>query len=258
VGAVVAAVILGPRRVRELGWRFYVPAAGCTGAALVALGAWSAYAGAAADDPRTAVDWSRGHVISFTLHRLPALTKGMIGNLGWLDTPLPLVVHLLFALLTLAVLVGVVASRDPRLIVASALVLLSLFLVPIVINVVSAPNAGPIWQGRYSLPMYASLGVIGMMAWRQVLDRTRRADVERLLRVGACSVFGVAEVVSFWQALRRYAVGTNGKIWLTGSLPWRPGIQPMVLILVNALVVGALCWAILSSTRARTRPGTNR
>ena len=139
-------------------------------------------------------------------------------------------------MLTVVVLIGVVASRDRRLLVATGIVVLALMVVPIAINVISAPTAGLIWQGRYSLPMYAAFGVLGMLAWRKVLDRAASpAIIERSLRVGACAVFAVAEIVAFWQALRRYTVGSHGKVWLTDPLPWQPDIAPMVLIMVNAI-----------------------
>lgn len=246
--AVIAAVLLGWSGLRRLGRRFFIPAVGCSLASVAALAAWSAYAGVSADDPRTAVDWTRGHVIRETLDRLPNLTEQMIGILGWVDTPLPLVVHVLFGLLTAAVLVGVVASRDRRLLVVAALTLLALFVVPIAINVISAPTAGLIWQGRYSLPMFAAFGFIGMLAWRQVLDRaTSPIPIERALRYGACAVFVVTEVVAFWQALRRYTVGSHGKIWLAGDLPWQPDIAPLALIAVNLVAVVAMCAVILES-----------
>ncbi|MCU1360076.1 MAG: putative rane protein [Ilumatobacteraceae bacterium] len=247
-GAVIAAVLLGWTGMRRLGRRFFVPAIGCSVAAVVALAAWSKYAGVSADDPRPAVDWTRGHVIRETVHRLPGMTKQMIGVLGWVDTPLPWVVHLMFALLTLIVLVGVVVSRDRRLMLVTALVALALFAAPIAINVISAPTAGLIWQGRYSMPMFAALGFIGMLAWRTVLDRGPSAEIEVVVRYVACAAFLIAEVVAFWQALRRYTVGSHGKIWLTDPLPWQPDVAPMVLIAVNAIAATALCAAILRST----------
>jgi hypothetical protein len=248
---VIAAILLGWAGIRQLGRRFFIPAIGCAVAAVGALAAWSAYSGVSADDPRTAVDWTRGHVIRETIDRLPGLTKQMIGQLGWLDTPMPFVVHLLFGLLTLVVIIGVVLSRDRRLMVVTALVVVALLVVPIVVNVISAPTAGLIWQGRYSLSMFAAFGFIGMLAWRTTLDRVPSAEVEVLLRYGVCTAFVVAEVVAFWQALRRYTVGSHGKIWLTDPLPWQPDVAPMVLIVVNLLAATALCGAILRSTSSR-------
>ena len=146
------------------------------------------------------------------------------------------------------------SASTPWFFLAPNVIVIMLFtLVPIVINVISAPTAGLIWQGRYSLPMFAAFGVVGMLGWRQVLDRsTSPAPVEHALRYGACAIFVVTEVVAFWQALRRYTVGESGKIWLTGPLPWQPDIAPMLLILINVVAVTALCAVVLSSTAIKS------
>jgi hypothetical protein len=121
--------------------------------------------------------------------------------------------------------------------------------VPIAINVISAPTAGLIWQGRYSMPMYAALGAIGMLAWHTVLGRLRSpAPIATALRGGACTVFVVSEVVAFWWALRRYTVGSSGKLWLTEPLPWSPDVAPMLLLAVNAAAVTGFCAVLLWST----------
>ena len=133
------------------------------------------------------------------------MTEQMIGILGWLDTPLPTIVHVLFGLLTLVVLAGVVASRDRRLILATALVVAALLVVPIAINVISAPTAGPIWQGRYSLPMYAAFGVLGHagVAAGAGPHRRRRRSSSAVCAYGACAVF----------------VGHRGRRLLAGAPP---------------------------------------
>ena len=257
-GALAVAALSGIAGIRQLGRRFFVPALGCAVAAVAALVAWSAYSNVNVKDSRTASDWSRGRVVRHTLSTLPDLSEQMIGVLGWLDTPLPVIVHWLFAAFTVVVLAGVALCRDGRVIAAAAVVVAALVIVPVGINVISAPTAGLIWQGRYSLPMYAAFGVIGMLAWQRVLDRTDdRRVIASALRYGACGVFAVAEVVAFWQALRRYTVGVGGTggtggandpVWLSGSLPWQPDVAPMLLLAINAAAVTGLCAVILRST----------
>lgn len=257
LGALVALVLLGLDGVRRLGLRFFLPALGAAGTAVAALAAWSVYAGVSADDPRTATDMPRSEVISTTVDRLPDFAEQMIGVLGWLDTPLPAAVHVLFGVLTMLVLVGVALSRDVRLAAATLIVAVSLAVVPIAINVVSAPTAGLIWQGRYSVPMYAAFGAIGMLAWRTALDRmSSPARVETAIRWGACAAFAVAEVVAFWWALRRFTVGSSGKLWLTEPLPWSPDVAPMLLLALNAAAVAAFCALVLWSTAPDRAPAT--
>ena len=53
----------------------------------------------------------------------------------------------------------------------------------------------------------------------------------------------VAEVGAFWQTLRRFTVGGNGKVILTGTLPWEPAVAPMLLIVINAVAMLAVSWS---------------
>jgi hypothetical protein len=59
----------------------------------------------------------------------------------------------------------------------------------------------------------------------------------------------VAEVGAFWQMLRRFSVGADGKIILTGRLPWQPSVDPMVLIAINAIAMLAVSWSALRPWR---------
>ena len=55
----------------------------------------------------------------------------------------------------------------------------------------------------------------------------------------------IAEVGAFWQMLRRFSVGANGKIILTGNISWQPSIAPMQLVVINALAMVALALSAL-------------
>ena len=55
-------------------------------------------------------------------------------------------------------------------------------------------------------------------------------------------------VAAFWQMLRRFSVGANGKIWLDDPLPWQPAIAPIPLIVINSVLAVAL--ALVVSLRA--------
>ena len=245
--AVVVAVLLGWNGLKPfLNRRFLTPALGCTAGATALLVAWSRYAKVQADDPRTATQMGLFAVARTTLRALPTLSRQMIGVLGWLDTELPWFVYAAFAVFSVVIVVGVVWSRDRRLIAATALVLLSLVVAPVATNVLTAARAGLIWQGRYSLPLFALLGPLGMLGWHQVVGQ--RPHLAPWLRWGACVAFAGAEIAAFWQALRRYCVGANGPIWLSGNLPWHPGVAPMLLIAVNAVLVVAMCSLLLRST----------
>lgn len=260
-GAAVVVLLLGVTGIRRfLNRQFLVPALGLSGAAVVALLAWSRYAGAEAEDPRLAIDASVGDVISASWERTPEYLRQMIGILGWLDTRLPGYVYALFAVLTLVALVGVVLARDVRLGIATLAVCAGVIVVPIAINVLSASSAGMIWQGRYTLPLFAMLSLLGMLGWQRVQQRHERRSVPIVVGCIASLCFVIAEVAAFWQMLRRFSVGANGKIWLDEPLAWRPSIAPMPLIALNALLVVAVVGVVLAAawsdrSEAATAPG---
>jgi hypothetical protein len=249
VAVVLAVALLGGSVRRFLRWQFLAPAGGVAFGGLAVLGIWSRLAHAGVADQGSGVDWSTTRIIRATLDRMPELSQQMIGVLGWLDTRLPGVVFVLYGALTLTALAGVVLSRNRHIIAATVVALIGLVAVPVFTHVMGARTAGLIWQGRYSLPLYASLGVLGMLGWhRTATERTLPAATPSVVRVGAVTCFAVAEVLGFWQALRRYTVGADGRIVLTGDLPWQPDVAPVVLQIVNALAVAALCAVLLRST----------
>jgi hypothetical protein len=254
-GAVVMAVVLGVAGLRRFLVRpFLVPAFGITGSAVVVLLAWSRYAGAQAEDPRHATDESTWEIVRTSLDRTPEYLRQMIGILGWLDTRLPWFVYLLFAIVTAVALTGVVMARDTRLLTATALVAAGVIVVPIAVNVLAAGSAGLFWQGRYTLPLFAMLSVLGMSGWQRWLDR-RPAEIGRRVSVGigvvVASCFVVAEVAAFWQMLRRFSVGASGKVWLDEPLPWRPSVAPLTLIAINAVLVVVLAVLVVMSASER-------
>lgn len=243
---VVGAVMLGRQGLRRFVNRgFLLAALGTSGPAAVAVVAWSRWAGTTSDNPAVAVDWTTGKVVRHTIGLLPDLTKEMIGVLGWLDTELPGVVYVLVLALTLVALAGVVLSRDVRLMVAAGVVVAGLTAAPVVVNAASARSAGLIWQGRYSLPLFVALGVLGAIGWARADDRSVPTGLARAARWGAGGVFVLVQTVAFWAAVRRFTVGTDGRIWLASPLPWAPGIAPMVLVAVQLLAGSALVFLLL-------------
>lgn len=246
---VVVVALLGRTGLsRFMNRRFLVALGTTTVAAVLALVAWSKYAGVSVHDDRVALDWSKPHIISFTVRKFPELARQMIGVLGWLDTTLPRSVYALYAFFTGLLLVGVVLSKNRRLMAATLLLMVALCGAPVVVNVISAPTAGVIWQGRYSMPIFVGFAVLGMLGWHEYLERGSRERLAAPLRFVVCACFALAEIRGFWQALRRFTVGAHGKVWLTEPLSWSPPIAPMVLIGANAILTVGLCVVVLRCT----------
>lgn len=252
----VVVILLGSAGVRHfLNRRFLGALLGTTAAAVIALAAWSRFAGASVNDSRTASNWTRWHVITYTVGALPEIARQIVGVLGWLDTSLPFGAYLLYGVFTLMLITGVGLSRNRRLIAAAIALIAALAVVPVVVNLISAPTAGLIWQGRYSVPLFLGLGVLGMMGWGRYVETSGDGRVSTMVRIAACVCFAGTEVLGFWQAMRRFTVGAHGKIWLTEPLPWQPSIAPMVLIAANIIFVLSLCAVVLLGTRHETSAG---
>lgn len=251
-GAIVVCALLGARGLRRFATaRFLLPAAALVGLAVGALLWWSRSVGFEVRDDAVASDWSTGRVISYTVGALPEITQQMAGVLGWLDTELPLLAYLAVAAGALVGLVGIVASRDRHLIAATSVLILLLCIVPVLVNVITAPTAGLVWQGRYSLSLFVGFTVLGMLGWDRYVAASGRYDRARLAAVAASATFVIAEVLAFWQMLRRFTVGASGKIWLVEPLPWSPSVAPMTLIAANALLALSLVVVLL---RVSTTP----
>jgi hypothetical protein len=254
-GAAVIALTIGVTGLRRfMNRRFLVPALGLSGGAAVLLVIWSRYAGAKVEEPRVATGMGFGDAARATWDQTPELLRQMIGILGWLDTRIPSFAYALFALFTAVVLVGVALARDRRLVIAATAACIGVVVIPIAINATTAATTGLLWQGRYSLPLYATLGMLGMLGWHQTLDRRPDPRLLAAVRWTAAVCFLVAEVAAFWQALRRFTVGAHGKIWLAEPLGWSPSITPMALIVLNAVFVTALTGVILAGSARPVRP----
>jgi hypothetical protein len=107
---------------------------------------------------------------------------------------------------------------------------------PLLINGFTNSRAGLTYQGRYSLPLFVGIAFLPMFNDRSAA-RAPRLPPQRVLIGAVLALVVVAEVGAFWQMLRRFTVGADGKILLTGSLPWTPAIAPMALVAVNALAM---------------------
>ncbi len=163
----------------------------------------------------------------------PGYFRQTIGVLGWLDTILPSFVYFAwFAALVIVVVIHV-RSATPRGIAALVAIIAVWLALPLVINGFTNSRAGLTYQGRYSLPIFVGLMFLPMWSDRSTFRWPRLS--QRSLVCTALALVVVAEVVGFWQMLRRFTVGAHGKVLLTGDLPWSPSVAPMLLVAINAV-----------------------
>jgi hypothetical protein len=172
-----------------------------------------------------------------------SVTNGndMIGNFGWMDTPVPdTTVVVWTVLLGSLVLAAVYLLRRRRAAFGIALVL-CFFLVPPIIQAAFITGGGYIWQGRYGLPTLTMLAfglaaVLGLSLNRSNLSSAgvMGSGTRTLVLIAvACSY---AQCYAFASALHRFTVGssTAWKEMLT-----QPSWSPPGGVLLCTAVFGA-------------------
>ena len=244
MAGMVAVVLIGmdAQRRRELfSRRLLAWAVGPTAVALVLSWLWAVYARIEVKDDRLVNSLTLGGALRISVDNWPEYLRQTIGILGWLDTRLPSFVYELWITALVVVAVIHLRSATVRRVVAFVALVVVWLALPLVINGFTNARAGLTYQGRYSLPIF--VGVAFLPMWN---DRSeiRWPRLSQQWLVGAVlGLVVVAEVGAFWQMLRRFSVGADGKILLTGRLPWQPSVAPMLLIAINTAAFLAVAWS---------------
>ena len=242
--AVVAFVVAGPDRRRALLSRRMWPwAVVPTAIALVVSWAWTLYARFEVKDPRVTSTLSLGGVLRKSIDNWPNYLRQSVGVLGWLDTILPRFVYVAWYAALILVAVIFVREASRRGLWAGACLVVIWLALPLAINAFTSSRAGLTYQGRYTLPLFAGLAFLPMTNYRS--PWRERRDRQWWLIAAVVVLVSVAEVGAFWQMVRRFTVGEDGKIVLTGKLGWEPPVAPMLLIVVNAAAMVAVVWSVV-------------
>jgi hypothetical protein len=169
-----------------------------------------------------------------------SLTQEAIGVFGWADTLAPMWVYL-GTLLVLGgfVLLSIVTCRTRIAALVVAMIAVA-YAIPFVLEGPSVRTADYFWQGRYSLPFIVGIPIIAAFALSR--ERDRPFEITKFGAVLSGVVLVSIEVVAFWQALRRYSVGSGGSLWFFGGAQWTPPLPALLLIVVNAAV---MAWWVL-------------
>ena len=178
----------------------------------------------------------------------------MVGIFGWFDTRAPLFTYLVWYVLALGLLaIGVAIGGRLR---GSVLVAMSIavLVVPVLISSSQARQHGYVWSGRDTLPFAVGLPILAAAAAGERLALWLGPSGVRRVVLGVSLLAGIAQFGAFYEALRRYAVGTAGPIFGFIAHPlWRPaiGIVPALLLELFALV--ALYGLFVASVRDPAR-----
>jgi len=174
----------------------------------------------------------------------------MIGNFGWLDTVAPPVTYLAWYVgIGALVLVAFSLRGRRRAKLALALLLAGVIAAPL-LQFPTMPDAGLIWQGRYTLPMAIGVPLVAAL----VFGRQQRDGNELLRRVyrGTLPLLLVGHVAAFYWASRRYSEGVDGELF-TGAPDWSSPVGYLTGTLMYAalcLLLAGLAWRSAATDRA--------
>jgi hypothetical protein len=183
-----------------------------------------------------------GHSFAHTAFYIP----GMVGVFGDFDTYSPLFTFVVWY----SLVVGLVVLAVVRCGLRRALVLIGLcaavIVLPVLISSSQARLYGYTWSGRDALPL-----AVGVPILAAALIARSHLVPPRWVIAGLITIAGLAQFVAFYEALRRYAVGTAGPVFGFLTHPdWAPpvGIIGGLLIEIVGLVAcGVALWHSLET-----------
>lgn len=165
-----------------------------------------------------------------------------IGVMGWLDTPAPELVMLVWGAFMIVALILPFCIRPLRSWTGYWVALAMLYLVPAVLQTVLWRSMGFIWQGRYTLPLVVVLLISVGLGLRRLRFHTNPANTH-FARVISWLIIA-CHTLTFVYVLRRYVVGISESAnWQTlfSSPDWQP---PFGWFLLTALYLCASTAAV--------------
>lgn len=176
------------------------------------------------------------------VERASDFVQQYIGVMGWLDTPLPMLIVMFWSMVfVVAILLPLMVRPFPATLGAWAALAMLIF-VPAILQASIWKTMGFVWQGRYNLPLVLVLFIaVGMTA-----RGLRLPDTAGSLRAGRVLLWTavVCHVLAFVFVLRRYAIGTFGGgnwIVLFNDVKWQPplGWFPLTALYLIVMVTAA-------------------
>ena len=170
----------------------------------------------------------------------------MIGVFGWFDTYAPGFSYAIWYVLICATVL-VAAARSRRMATVLTLFVIAILILPVAIVASHAHIDGYTWSGRDLLPFAVGLPILAAAS----LGRGRKVSGVLVGRVVQLVVIAaaVAQLGAFYEALRRYSVGTRGPLFGFIAHPiWRPaiGIPGALALELVAIIVLSICFVAAS------------
>lgn len=164
--------------------------------------------------------------------------QGMIGVFGWFDTFSPTFTYVAwYALVGLLALMAAMVARARQVLVLVGLTA-AIVVVPVAISTSQVHRYGYTWSGRDTLPLAVGLPLVAAA----LIAKSDLARHARRLTAGAGLVAVLAQFAAFFEALRRYGVGTRGPDFgFVLQASWSPPTGFVFLLVAEAVVLALLC-----------------
>jgi hypothetical protein len=186
--------------------------------------------------------------IRHSLNALPGLGYQMVGNFGWLDTPLP---HWLLwawagAVLFLGAIALIVGTWRQRVVLVAATA--ATVVLTALGNALMTTRAAGGWQGRYSLPL--AVGVVVLAGWMLAERGPQARSVRAAVAVTAGGVAG-GQLVAETVAINRNVVGVPRAlpVYVHGH-GWSPPLSVATMLALAIVVFGCYGVWLLASAMA--------
>jgi hypothetical protein len=166
--------------------------------------------------------------------------RQLVGELGWLSAPVPTIAVMAFWA-TIGVLVGV-ALLEHRQAATTYLAALGAAVVTAwMLELGQGADYGQYWQGRYTMPF--AVGLPLLLVWRpEGWSPARMRSLTTPIAWVAWVVWAILNI-AFVAAQHRWGVGVNGSWSPSDWDNWGAPVQPVVLVVVHAVVSGFLLLA---------------
>lgn len=174
--------------------------------------------------------------------------QDMVGVFGWFDTFAPTFTYVAWYGLVGFVAIAAAAVGRLRHAVVLALFAVAIVVIPVAISSSQVHKYGYTWQGRDTLPFALGLPIVAAaLIGTSALARRGGRLVGAVAVVAALGQFG-----AFYEALRRYAVGTDGPDFGFLLHPaWRPPLGPVPLVVGEAVLLALAGLLATLATRGR-------
>jgi len=195
-----------------------------------------------------------GSVLLIVIGRTGQHLREAVGVLGWLDTPLPETMMMLW-ILGLGVLVGAALMVDAKSLLWGAAATLAVAIAASwVLEMGQGDPSGTYWQGRYYLPLLAGIPLLLSRSNGTFGVRPQTSHLDALARLGRATLLIAMVVlnVALAAAMRRWGVGIAGSLspfaWNTYNAP----VPPFIIMALHIAASVALWFQVKKAVPAST------